>query len=200
MIYNKTHENAILQHPQEAAEFMTFIKDKNVRSYLEIGSYYGGSLWHFVRAMPKGSRAVAVDWPNADGNRHQPLPQLQTCVNKLKGLGYDIHLYLGDSAAKPIVEKVNAHAPFDLVFIDGNHSAPYVMRDFTNYGRLAPIVCFHDISWTEKGPPTKMPCHVSQVWRELKETYKDDAHFTEIVHGDNVYGIGIMQWATETKS
>jgi predicted O-methyltransferase YrrM len=196
MIYNKTHENAILQHPQEAAEFMAFLKEKNVRSYLEIGSWFGGSLWHFVRTMPKGSRAVAVDWPNADGSRHQPLPQLQSCVNKLNGLGYDVRLLLGDSADKTIIEKVVSLAPFDLVFIDGNHSAAYVHKDFNNYGRMASIVCFHDIAWNENGPASKMPCQVSQVWNEFKQTYKDRADFIEILHGKDAYGIGILQWKT----
>jgi hypothetical protein len=40
------------------------VQGEGVRSYLEIGAKFGGSLWRAAQALPKGSRIVAVDLPN----------------------------------------------------------------------------------------------------------------------------------------
>lgn len=77
---------------QDASEFDKFCKlmiAEHVRSYLEIGSWKGGSIRIAAKSLPKGSRIVSVD----DMGR----PKLQMVLNELRQAGYDVHLILGDS-------------------------------------------------------------------------------------------------------
>ena len=165
-------------------------KQENVHSYLEIGSRYGGSLWHITRSLPKGSTVVAVDLPHknkfgaADGR-----PFLEQCVKKLKEKGFNVHLFLADSTNTDIVNKVKSLGPFDACFIDANHTLPYVTKDWENYGPMSRIVCFHDISWHRDSlPPNTMPIEVPEFWQKLKTDFKH----REIKHEPQDNGIGIL--------
>lgn len=183
------------QHLEELAEFVAFLKSEQITSYLEIGSKFGGCLWAVVQgAMPPKARVVAVDLPNSHWGRSESLSSLNDCFAHLKRQGHDAHLFIGDSTDEAIVRKVKALAPFDAIFIDANHTEPYVRKDFNNYGRLSKIVCFHDIGWNNPTPPGRMAIEVPKVWRQLKELHKDDATFAEIKRDNGHNGIGILQW------
>ena len=106
---------------QDASEFDKFCKlmiAENVRSYLEIGSWKGGSIRIAAKSLPKGSRIVSVD----DMGR----PKLQMVLNELRQAGYDVHLILGDSIDPKTVAAARALGPYDAVFIDGDHALNYV--------------------------------------------------------------------------
>jgi predicted O-methyltransferase YrrM len=183
------------QFQKELDEFIAFLKGKQIRSFLEIGSKFGGCLWAIVQqAMPPQSRVVSVDLPNSHWGRSESEVALRDCIARLKAQGHDAQLFVGDSTSDKIVGQVRALAPFDAIFIDANHTEPYVRKDFANYGRLSPIVCFHDIGWNNPTPPGRMAIEVPKVWRWLKEIYKDAAEFSEIKHDNGHNGIGIMQW------
>jgi len=53
-------ESAMLQNHEELAQFIALLKKENVRSYLEIGSKFGGSLWRIGCALQVKSRLVSV--------------------------------------------------------------------------------------------------------------------------------------------
>jgi len=168
-MHNK-YERRALQDPTELAVFLKLLRNENIRSYLEIGSKFGGSLWQVATVMPKGSRIVSVDLPHGDNSFKESQPHLEECVKRLrKELGYDAYLFLGDSTDPEIVAKVAALAPFDACLSDANHTAPFVRADWKNYGPLAKIVAFHDIGWVADGRVTKKyPIDVPQFWDELK--------------------------------
>src|SRR5262245_30306673 len=185
----------IQQHPQELAEFIAFLKRKPIASFLEIGSKFGGMLWSVANTMPPRSKIVSVDLPNGPWGRSESLGCLQDCVAELKRRGHDAHLFVGDSTTSWCVARVQELAPYDLIFIDANHTEPYVRQDFKNFGRLAKTVCFHDIAWNNPTPPGRMPIEVPKVWKELKMQYKDEATFSEIKCDQGHNGIGIMEWS-----
>jgi predicted O-methyltransferase YrrM len=182
------------QHPDEIRDFVEFLKGKQIKSYLEIGSKFGGALWLVTRIMPKGSRVVAVDLPNSHWGRSESEQSLQDCFKRLKLEGFDAHLFLGNSTHPGIIESVRKLAPYDAIFIDANHTEPYVRKDFEHYGRLAPILCFHDIAWDNPTPPGRMAIEVPKVWKEIKNLFHEEADFQEIRHDNKHNGIGIMQW------
>src|SRR5262245_12575907 len=184
----------IQQHHRELEEFLRFIQQGNIRSYLEIGCKYGGLLWTVASVMPPKSRLVAVDLPHGAWGRSDSEFPLQECCKELGRRGHDVTLFIGDSTSPPLVEKVRALAPFDCVFIDANHTEKYVRTDFTNYGRLAKFCCFHDISWNNPTPPNRLAIEVPKVWAELKQTFHDTAKFREIKHDSGHNGIGILKW------
>ena len=178
--------NSARQDPQELAELVAFLKKKQIRSYLEIGSMYGGALWAVVQgAMTAPSRVVSVDRPKKKWDSER---SLRECIDNLKSLGHDARLFLGDSMHVNIVKAVRKLAPFDAIMIDADHKEPSVRADFANYGKLSKIICFHDID-----NPVRLNMDVGTVWKDLKRTHKDKASFTEISNNAD-YGIGILQW------
>lgn len=173
-------ETAVLQDRAELDWFISILKRENVRSYLEIGSKHGGSIWQVANALPKGSRIVSIDLPHGDGSFKDSEPNLRECMSALAGLGYDARLILGDSTSPKVVDMATALGPFDAIFIDGNHSMPFVRLDYMNYGGLSRIVAFHDI-----GDP-KM--EVRAYWNGLKTEYG----WEEMIANPGEYGIGVL--------
>lgn len=166
-------ETNLLQDLGEFIQFLQLIEANNVRSYLEIGSKHGGSLWRVSQVLPIGSRVVSVDLPHGDTSFKESQPHLEACVNRLNEIGYNAHLLLGDSTDARIVDKVKALGPFDLCFIDANHTEKYVLKDWENYGPMAKMVAFHDIGWAPRPEPSKkMPIEVPKVWNQIKRDFR----------------------------
>lgn len=183
----ETYENPyqprdILQDDDEFRELMNLARVERVRSYLEIGAKWGGSVWRMSYALPGKSRIAIVDLPKPDTETH-----LKECAAQLENRSFEVHLILGDSIAPKTIEAVRALAPFDLCFIDGDHTEPYVRGDWENYGSLARIVAFHDVTFD--GPtPGKRPVDCRNVWNDVKRNYRH----REIKHHPTHFGIGVL--------
>lgn len=186
------YRSKLLQHALEHIRFLGLLAENGVRSYMEIGSMYGGSLWRVARSLHRGARVVSVDYPV---DTPSSLPHLQSCVAELSEMGYDAHLILGDSMEPDTVDRVRKLAPFDCVFIDGAHTLEAVKSDWENYGPMGRIVAFHDIAWNETwrssvpGRPFKA-MGVPSFWNEIKQGYR---HVEIKMHQpSNYYGIGVL--------
>jgi len=191
---NSRFLNKAQQNLQELAEFIAFAREAKIGSFLEIGSKFGGVIWAISSVLPKGARIVSVDMPNGQWGRSDSEESLRCCFDQLKERGFDAHLFLGDSTNPNIVSAVEALSPFDCLFIDANHTEPYVRKDFASYGMLAKHCCFHDIGWNKPTPPKRMPIEVPKVWKELKDKLRDKADFREIRCEQRHNGIGIISW------
>lgn len=184
------YETKLLQNDDEFEQFLGLIKSEGVKSYLEIGLGWGGSLWRVGNCLPSGSRIVAVDKTDT-ASAHALFREV---LGKLKEQGKDGHLILGNSRDEAVVEEVRKHGPFDCVFIDGDHSYEGSMADWVNYGLLGRMVAFHDISWNETWK-SKKPGHVvsmgcPQVWNEVKEGRRHRE--IKLYGAGNYYGIGVV--------
>lgn len=190
----RKYESAILQNPWEIDEFCRLVEAERITSYLEIGSKFGGSLWRVVNAMESGGRVVAVDLPHGDTSFKESLPPLEDCCAQLRKRGYNVRLIIGDSTDPAVVAQVTRLGPFDLVFIDANHTEPFVRKDWANYGPLGRIVAFHDIAWQARPEPSKkMPIEVPKVWAELRQKHR---HREIRVPGTRDNGIGVLWTST----
>src|SRR4030095_14222985 len=98
------YETFILQDKIELQQLADFVKEQGFRSYLEIGSKFGGSLWKIANAMPAGSRVVSIDLPWVDGSFKDSQPWLEKCVSRLQDMGYITDLLIGDSHLPSSVE------------------------------------------------------------------------------------------------
>jgi predicted O-methyltransferase YrrM len=185
------YETAILQNEDEVLAFITILRNEAVKSYLEIGCKFGGSLWAIGNALPVGSRIVAVDLPHGDTSFKETLPHLQDCVKALNAKGYEVHLIIGDSTDRKIINEVSYWAPFDACLVDANHTLPYITKDWVNYSALThKLMAFHDINFSR---PTPMPKHkkpieVPQFWNVIKHAYRH----VEIKHDKQDNGIGVL--------
>jgi methyltransferase family protein len=188
------YETYMLQNKDELAAFIALLKAENVKSYLEIGSKFGGSLWQIANSLPVGSRVVAVDLPHGDKSFKNTQPHLEGCVDALKNRRYDAHLFIGSSTDPKIIEAVRKLSPFDVCFIDGNHTEPFIRSDWATYGPMCRLVAFHDIGFVERTDPDrigKKPIDVPRIWREIKQPYRN----REIRLDKRDNGIGII-WMT----
>lgn len=191
MITPYQHTFSGLQAWQEKAEFeqfLEFIKKKNIQSYLEIGCAFGDTFHAVTSIMPKGSRAVAVDNPDNAWGFDSSREYLKRAVKDLKYSGYDASIIWGDSTYKGVVDIVSKSSPFEVVFIDGDHSYEGVKADFENYGHMGKFVAFHDIANDMKRNSKGELIEVPIFWNELKQKYK---HWEFIVEGSNM-GIGVV--------
>ncbi len=182
----------LLQDRDEFNSFCQLLADENVKSYLEIGSFSGGSIELVAQVLPKGSRIVSVDKPWKSTKEHK----LRDVLSRLKQEGYDTHLIIGDSTDSKIIETVYALGPYDAVFIDGDHRLAYVESDWKHYGVITRIVGFHDIARDMPKDQHGGPHEVGSWWRQLKTGYRNVEFISDKTRSRTdtkaAYGIGVI--------
>lgn len=197
----------ILQEPWEFEKLVEKFKDHAPKKVLEIGSFYGGTLWYWSQFLVRvfygditrdpmdfidypqhvgySSSITSIDYPIGpyDGRYVEMLKCRQLWPGWMKGIEFnDIQ---GDSHNPAIIQKVHdlhSGRSIDFLFIDGDHSYNGVKADFENYAPLVRpggLIVFHDVY----GLP-----EVKQFWEELKQN-----HRTETIIGQpGGWGIGIL--------
>lgn len=162
----------MLQVEKEIDGFADIVAESGARSYLEIGSKFGGSLERVARRLPEGSRVVAVDLPNGTRAWSESRVALGGVMSCLNALGHETHMIWGDSTDPKIIEQVRKLGPFDAIFIDANHTMPYVEKDWSNYGPMGKIVAFHDIAWHRAPEWVGTRIDVPQFWDRVKNDFR----------------------------
>jgi len=172
---------AVKQNPIECGEMFRILKENPPRTFLEVGSHYGGTLYVFAGACKPGAKIICVD----DGRRPRGRKCLKRVIKKLGEEGYDITWVRGSSHDKNTIleaTKLCGARSADFIFIDGDHSAKGVLADYRDYrGLMKPggLMGFHDINTLGSG------CKVHQSWPKIKEGHE----FYEI-DGGPYFGFG----------
>lgn len=173
------------QFQEEIQAFISLLKDSDVKSYLEVGCRHGDTFHAVGKALPEGSLLVAIDLPGARSGKRTggKCPNsdkwLIRAARNLRKHGQITHVIIGDSHDSKVISKVKEFAPFDAIFIDGDHSPKGVRADWLDYGPMSNLIAFHDISAEDKG--------CASVYKKLKQQYKH----TEFAYYDRG-GIGVV--------
>lgn len=154
--------------------FADILVREGVTSYLEIGSKFGGSLMRVASRLPVESRIVSVDLPGGTRAWKESEAELKAAIARLRLKGYDAHVIWGDSTAPAVVEQVRALGPFDAIFIDANHTAPFLKKDWENYGPLGRIVAFHDINWHRAPEWVGTRIDAPEFWETIKTSHRHE--------------------------
>lgn len=139
------------QTPFELERMLDLFHAASPAKVLEIGSWQGGTLWHWLEAPV----VVAVD---------DTMRMAGAWESWADEAGSELHLLHGSSLDEAIVEQARALGPYDFVLIDGDHTYAAVKADWENYRTMvAPggVVLFHDIF-------PRPDYGVDQVWSEIK--------------------------------
>lgn len=172
----------------ELEKFIEFLKEKNVTSYLEIGTRHGDTFHAVMSALPPGSKGVAVDLPGGLWGKESSRDYMANVVNDLKSKGYEIHCIFGDSQSDEIRSMVEEHADFDAILIDGDHTLPGVTKDWENYREMSRIVAFHDVVGTGQAEKrTNKPVEVPILWEKIKSVFP----YVEFIDENSAMGIGV---------
>jgi predicted O-methyltransferase YrrM len=152
--------------PTEFQRLLEWIQGKE--SLLEIGSRFGYPLVEMAHVLKPGAKVVSVDLPDAEGWNPplNTLNHLRRNVEQLQTEGYKAHLVVGDSHSQNIIRQVKELGPFEVIFIDGDHTYKGVVDDWINYGPLGQIIIFHDIR--RPVPPEDMNVEVWKLWEEIR--------------------------------
>lgn len=177
------------QNEAEIRGFINLLCERGVRRYLEIGARHGDTFHHVVTHLPEGSNGVAVDLPGGLWGTEKSRDQLKRAVRDLQCLGYKASYLFGDSQAEATRKLIVGRGPFDAILIDGDHTLAGVTRDWNLYGKLAPIVAFHDIVGTGQAEKVNgNPVEVPILWDSLKREHET----LEFVAEGSAMGIGVV--------
>lgn len=172
------------QQPNELYPFIDLLIEHGVTSYLELGARHGDTFFEVMTRLPRGSRGIAVDYPDGLWGSASSSVALLDCCDELSGMGYDIKLIFGKTD-----DVVGQVGQYDAVLIDADHTYDAVKRDFFNYGGCG-IVAFHDIDGDGLFYCGEHEVGVPRLWRELKEKHK---HVEFIAPSDDRrMGIGVL--------
>lgn len=146
----------------EVLQLAAMAKFVNAQSVLEIGTFDGNTTLNFALNIAPNARVTTVDLPpDWDGTyQHKTVTGFYDNVTDRKGVGAQylqtpeanakIDQVFGDSGTIDWTKLPNA--PFDLIFIDGNHHKDYVRTDTENALKvLKPggVICWHDYGMIE---------------------------------------------------
>lgn len=173
------------QNPKELIPFMqTVTRDKN--SFLEIGSRYGETLREAANYLNAGAKMHSIELPAAGWGRHDSEPVLADVIEKLYDDGFDAKIFWGDSTSEKAINWAKLNGPYDIIFIDGDHTAAGVTADWENYKDMGSIIVFHDISSHKLA--------VRALWNKIKKGYRHQEFVDHKATGKLVMGIGALYY------
>lgn len=170
---------SVRQDKSEIQWLCSRVQTIRCKSFLEIGSRFGGSLYLLAQACLPGSLVVSVDYEGGSWGSQGSGAQLKLVIEKLKEQGFGVVHIPGMSQDPAVINKTRQAVgdSLDFLFIDGDHRYEMAAADWENYGsmvRQGGITAFHDIfsddrtlcSWGEIG--------VHRLWKTLKATHKTE--------------------------
>jgi predicted O-methyltransferase YrrM len=151
----------VFQHVWELSRLLDLYKQRKPKRVLEVGTYHGGTLYHWLQNAVKGAMVISLDSYAVGVDNRAMYPDWTPG-------GVTLHALCGDSHATETALEVGRFGPFDWIFIDAGHYYNEVEKDWDIYGQMAAegaVVVLHDISPPHPNHPE---IEVNKLWREIQ--------------------------------
>jgi predicted O-methyltransferase YrrM len=188
--YCNTPGNLQLQQiPEEYSKFLSYIKHRNIKTYLELGVGNGGSF--FVNSLFLQSTAKILHCVDniayRDTHVQQTPEKIQAKVDILKKMFPSKEVCFFNSSTDNFF--ANNTKNYDCIFIDADHTYEGVKADYENALKCVNkngFLIFHDIGNMGDG--------IGKFWEEIKHNYNyiEFKHKADHVNFYNC-GIGILE-------
>ncbi len=179
-LLKKAYSIGISQNKNELIDFIAWIKNKNIKNILEIGTDKGGN-FYLLSNLEKDGVKISIDLPSARFGEQINVDERNKILKQCPG---KIHLINGNSQDPSIIKQVEfilKSEKLDLLFIDGDHTYTGVRQDYNNYVNFVKdggAVVFHDIINSESHKNQNVG--VNKFWNEIhgeKLEFKSDNTF-----------------------
>lgn len=162
---------SIGQTPDQIAKALVYLSGFKIDSFCEIGICYGGNFLftsEYLRRFNSDIQCTGIDPTNY--------------------LDADIRGIVNATAWMEFISATSdavAGRKFDFVFLDGEHSTAWLVKDYENVGKYAKFCGFHDLQdslWPD----------VAAFWATLESAKKEKVEFLDDPSGRKTHGIGII--------
>lgn len=186
-------EAGALQRTWELAALTGIVRRLRPSTIIEIGTYRGGTLRCWARVAADNAHFICIDalaLPGAIGATDRDRSDLRALLGPGHRLTF-LPMDSGAAATAEAVESALAGTLVDFLYVDGDHAAGAVRRDFELYApRVRPggVIAIHDIHPNPDMPSTQ----VHGFWRELKAKYPWREFIDQDFTGGVGTGIGVL--------
>jgi predicted O-methyltransferase YrrM len=160
------------QVPEEYSEFLNIIRNKDIKTYLELGVGNGGSFFiNSIFLQKTATKLHCVDnIAYRDTHVKQSEAKIQKKIDMLQEMFSDKDIFFHNMSTDKFFDQ-NKNI-FDCIFIDADHSYEGVYRDYQNAMKVIEpngIIILHDIANTDTG--------VYKLWNKIKEIHPNVREF-----------------------
>ena len=165
----------IYQTPDQIAEMLVYLSGFKINSFIEVGVFQGGNFFFMSEYLKRFNPNIKCTGIDPTGAQHMN-GEIRDII--------ETDLFL---SFKTITSDQVAGMEFDLAFLDGDHSAAWIKKDWDNVGRHAKICAIHDI----QGPVCP---DVVKFWKALKKDNEDKTtmEFLKSTTDQPTKGIGVI--------
>jgi predicted O-methyltransferase YrrM len=168
----------------EIVSLLALLRTEQPRRILEIGTANGGTLYLLSWACAADARILSLDIKEFEALYRRVFSSFSRGAQHVSIMQGDSHL----DATRDAVQEFFGEA-LDFLFIDGDHSAQSVRRDYELFAPLVRpggLIAFHDIV---EGPE-RLVGGVPAFWREVRAQLNEPLEFVESWEQGG-FGIGV---------
>ena len=176
--------NGVGQNPAELDRMRDLYISRKPKTVLEIGVWYGGTLREWLENATEDATVVAVDPEHLAPNKYEGWRKPDTNLVVVTG-----------RTSNPVTDDVvRAHAPYDWVFVDGDHTEDGVRYDINLTLPLIAeggLLLLHDIE-AENYPPLYPRLEFDKL-RAVHDGWEIVEPTPDWFPSDGGHGIGVVQ-------
>jgi hypothetical protein len=162
----------LYQTPGQLAPALVYLSAFKIKSYLEVGVFQGGTFLFISEYLKRFNPGIRCDGLDPTGYLNSEIAEI---IKREPWMNFI-----------PETSDVLKGKRYDLVFIDGDHTNGWPLRDWENLGESAAICMIHDIQ--EQSCPDCI-----ELWDTVKNTKgKTVVEFVQHSADAPLQGIGIL--------